>query len=383
VATVESGRRTLHRGWNGPESRKNRSKGRAKLDMRGYRVLVNEKMHTIRFLPIGLRIGCMSEILSREHINEPTERFPRCHCSTIVELTGGDLLAAWYAGTGEAKMDSAVVSSRRKSGENSWEPLRVLSDTPRKPEGNCVLFTAPDGRLWLVFALMHGKLDGHWGPGVRWATCDIRSMTSDDGGLNWSETRVIREELGMVPRCKPVILDNNEIVMGFENNLGFSHFMISSDNGQSWFWTGPLRGVPNEHPALIQRDNGDILAMLRPSLFRRIGKAISRDRGRIWEDAVNTELLNPGAAIDMVKLEDGRVVIVFNDSWRSRNPLTLALSEDEGDSWPYKRDLVTGDGSFAYPAIINDSEGLIHVTFTNNRNHIDHVVLEPDWILGG
>ena len=325
----------------------------------------------------------MAEVLVREHINEPTDRFPRCHCSTIVELPSGDLLAAWYAGEGEAKKDVAVVSSKKRVGEDAWGPLSVISDTPGKPEGNCVLFMAPDGVLWVVFAVMHGKLEGPWGPGVRWVTCDVRSKTSSDEGETWSETRIIREELGMVARCKPAILDNGEIIMGFENESGFSHFMISSDNGENWIWTGPLRGVPNEHPSLIQRDNGDILAMLRPSLFKRIGKSISHDRGRTWEDAVNTDLPNPGAAIDMVRLDDGRVVLVFNDNWRSRNPLTLALSEDEGETWPYKRDVVTGEGSFAYPAIIQDRQGLLHLTYTNNRLHIDHVVVEPDWILEG
>jgi predicted neuraminidase len=324
----------------------------------------------------------MAGALLREHINQPTERFPRCHCSTIVELPSGDLLTAWYAGSGEAKRDVAVVSSRREKGAGSWGEMKVISDTPGKPEGNCVLFVAPDGVLWVFFAVMHGKLDGPYGPGVRWVTCDLRAKTSTDEGRTWSETRIIREELGMVARCKPIVLDNGDIIMGFEHKQGFSYFMISPDDGRTWQWTGPLRGVPNEHPTLIQRENGDILAMLRPSFFKRIARAVSHDRGRTWEHAVNTEFPNPGAAIDMVKLEDGRVVLVFNDSWRGRNPLTLAMSEDEGETWPHKRDLVTGEGSFAYPAIIQDAEGLLHVTYTNNRVHIDHVVVEPDWIKG-
>jgi len=323
----------------------------------------------------------MGEILLREEINQPTERFPRCHCSTVVELPSGDLLAAWYAGSGEAKRDVAVVSSRRRVDEESWGPLQVVSDTPGKPEGNCVLFLAPDGKLWIVFGVMHGKLEGPHGPGVRWVTCDVRSKTSSDEGMTWSETRILREELGMVPRCKPIILDNGDMIMGFEHKSGFSYFMISPDSGESWFWTGPVKGVPNQHPTLIQRENGDVFAMFRPSLFKRVARSVSHDRGRTWEEAVNTEIPNPGAAIDMVKLQDGRLVLAFNNSWKSRNPLTLALSEDEGESWSYKRDLVTGEGSFAYPAIIQDRDGLLHVTYTDNRIHIGHIVLEPDWIL--
>ncbi len=324
----------------------------------------------------------MGSILLKESINQPTERFPKCHCSTIVELPSGDLLAAWYAGSGEARPDVAVVSSRKPRGSNTWEPLHVISDTPGKPEGNCVLFVAPHGKLWVFFAVIHGRLDGPPGPGVRWATCDLRCKTSLDEGRTWSPTRILREELGMVPRCKPVVLDNGDIIMGFEHKDGHSYFMISSDLGDGWSWTGPVLGVPNEHPTIIQREDRSLLALLRPSFFRRIAKTSSSDRGRTWHEAVNTELPNPGAAIDMVKLSDGRVVLAFNDSPHSRNPLSLALSEDEGESWPYMRDLVTGQGGFDYPAIIQDRAGMLHLTHTNSRRTIDHIVLEPDWIMG-
>ena len=325
----------------------------------------------------------MPKIVLRESINTPTPRFPKCHCSSIAELPSGDLIAVWYAGSAEARPDVAVLASKKPKDAEKWSPPQVVSDTPGKPEGNPVVFVAPDEKLWVVFGVMHGKLDGPPGPGVRWATCDVRCKTSLDEGETWSQTRMLRTELGMVPRCKPLFLENGDIIMGFEHKDGYSYFMISSDLGESWIWTGPLLGVPNQHPTLIQRRDGSILALLRPSLFKRIARSVSYDNGRTWEEATNTDLPNPGAAIDMVKLDDGRVVLAFNNSPHARNPLTLAMSEDEGETWPYRRDLVTGQGSFAYPAIIQDREGLLHVTYSNNRNTIDHVVVEPDWILGG
>jgi len=324
----------------------------------------------------------MPKVLLRESINRPTERFPRCHCSTIVELPSGDLLAAWYAGSAEARPDVAVVASRKPKGSDSWEPLQVVSDTPGKPEGNCVLFLTPDDKLWIVFAVMHGRLDGPPGPGVRWETCDVRSKISQDEGRTWSQTRMLRKELGMVARCKPIALRNGEMIMGFEHKSGHSYFMISPDRGRRWIWTGPVPGVPNQHPTLIQRKDDSILALLRPGLFKSIARSASYDNGRTWEEAENMELPNPGAAIDMVKLKDGRVVLAFNNSPHTRNPLTLALSEDEGETWRHKRDIVSGQGSFDYPAIIQDRGGLLHLTHTNNRNTIDHIVLEPDWVMG-
>jgi len=321
-------------------------------------------------------------MIERELINQPTERFPSCHCSTIVELPSGDLLAAWYAGSAESRPDVAVVISRKPKGVKDWEPCQIVSDTPGKPEGNCVLFVAPDEKLWIFFAVMHGKLDGPPGPGVRWETCDFRCKTSTDEGRTWSETLMLLEELGMVARCKPIALKNGDIIMGFEHKDGYSYFMISKDMGETWFWTGPLLGVKNQHPTLIQRKDDSILALLRPNdVYRRISKSISIDNGRTWSPAVNTDFPNPHAAIDMVKLADGRVVLAFNNNEHQRNPLTLALSENEGETWKYMRDIVTGEGGFDYPAIIEDKAGLLHLTYTHNRRHIGHITLSPDWIM--
>ena len=147
--------------------------------------------------------------------------------------------------------------------------------------------------------------------------------------------------------------------------------------------TGPLLGEPNQHPALIERDDGSLLALLRPAGSQGcVLQSESFDGGHTWADAVTTELASPFAALDAVKLQDGRVVVVWNSNPKARNPLTLALSEDDGKTWAYRRDLVCGEGQFHYPAIIQSEDGLLHVTFTNNRKTIDYVVLDAEWILG-
>ncbi|MFT5367002.1 MAG: putative neuraminidase [Candidatus Latescibacterota bacterium] len=86
--------------------------------------------------------------------------------------------------------------------------------------------------------------------------------------------------------------------------------------------------------------------------------------------------------MDAVRLADGRVVVAWNSNPKARNPLTLAMSDDEGETWSHRRDLVTGEGSFHYPALIQTQDGLLHVAFTNNRETIDHIALTVDWITG-
>ncbi|MBT7097056.1 hypothetical protein HN937_06750, partial [Candidatus Poribacteria bacterium] len=134
-----------------------------------------------------------------EPIAEPSARFPSCHCSTVLSLSNGDLLVGYYAGEGEARPDAAWVLARRAAGSAEWGPLAIVADEPGKPEGNGIVFENARGEVILVWGTMHGKLDGPYGPGVRWVTCDLKMKVSSDGGATWSEDRMIETEFGHVP----------------------------------------------------------------------------------------------------------------------------------------------------------------------------------------
>jgi len=317
-------------------------------------------------------------------VHEPTERLPRCHCSVIVELPDGDLLSAWYAGEDEARPDAAVVAARKTADEPWSRPPQIVADTPGKPEGNPVLWVNRRGRVQLFYGTMHGKLDGPPGPGVRWDTVDQKMKLSPDLGLTWGDDIMLRAEWGCVLRTKPLNLANGDTIIGVEYSPGNSMFLISEDDGDTWWYTDQVPGVPNQHPTMIQRTDGSILALLRPAGgLHRIGRTVSRDNGRTWEPAVHTDMPNPGAAIDMVKLTDGRVALAFNPLERGRNVLALAMSEDEGDTFPIVREIERADqGEFSYPAIIQCRDGLLHVTYTHMRTRIKHVWLTPDWVYG-
>lgn len=322
-------------------------------------------------------------IFESDFVCYPTERYPSCHCSSVVELPSGDLLCAWYAGEHEAAPDVAVLTARKRAGAEAWEEPVAVSDTPGRPEGNCVLFVAPDERLWLFYGTMYGRLKGHWGPGVRWDTVDMKCKVSLDEGRTWSPDRYLRYEWGNVFRTKPIVLANGEIIIGFETRDERSRFLISPDLGETWEYGFPIGGVPNQHPTLIQREDGVLVALLRPGGDQHcLGKSYSYDNGRTWEPAVDTDIQNPGAAVDMVKMRDGRVALIFNNSREKRSPLSLALSRDNCETWYAVRDLETEEGEFSYPAIIQARDGSLHVTYTYKRTHIKHVRVSPDWIEG-
>jgi predicted neuraminidase len=74
--------------------------------------------------------------------------------------------------------------------------------------------------------------------------------------------------------------------------------------------------------------------------------------------------------------------------------MTLALSEDDGQTWPWKRHLEVGDGycmsndsarrvnrEYSYPSLRQTADGALHVAYTVFRQHIRHAKVMPDWIV--
>jgi alpha-L-rhamnosidase len=86
-----------------------------------------------------------------------------------------------------------------------------------------------------------------------------------------------------------------------------------------------------------------------------------------------------------VTLKDGRQLLVYNHNIRTgsnnkgRSPLNVAISKD-GKSWSAAlvlEDDPDAPSGFAYPAAIQTSDGLVHITYTWQRKRIKHVVVDP------
>jgi predicted neuraminidase len=75
-----------------------------------------------------------------------------CHGSTIVELPNGDLLAAWFQGSGERTADDvAIKGSRYNNKTRKWELPFIMADVRDFPDINPVLFIDNKSQLWLVW----------------------------------------------------------------------------------------------------------------------------------------------------------------------------------------------------------------------------------------
>ena len=306
--------------------------------------------------------------------------FPSCHASTIAE-TGSGLVAAWFGGTRERNPDVGIWLSRDVAGR--WTPPvevadGVVSSTNRYPCWNPVLFQPRPGPLMLFYKV--GPSPATW-----WGMM----MTSEDAGRTWSNPHCLPDGILGPIKDKPVQLANGDILSGSsdESHGRTVHFEWSSDLGKTWHTTLPVPCDPDIGPIqpCILFHPGNKLQALGRTKLGKIFETWSADDGRTWSKITLTSLPNPDSGIDAVTLKDGRQLLVYNHNIRTgsknkgRSPLNVAISND-GKTWfaaLVLEDDPDAPNGFPYPAVIQASNGLVHITYTWERKRIKHVVIDP------
>ena len=318
------------------------------------------------------------KILSMTDIFQPDAYFASCHASTVAAV-GGELVCAWFAGTGEGNDDVAIWLSRTENGV--WSEPRKVADGGGLPCWNPVLLYN-GGTLTLFYKV--GRKIGTW---------SARRAVSYDGGRSFGEAHelVPGDAGGRGPvKNKCIELDDGGITApcSTETDGRWRCFCDVSYDGGATFARGEY--VPGSEdviqPTLWQADG--VLHMLMRSRIGAIMHSYSLDRGKTWSPAERTEMPNNNSGIDLVQLHDGRLALAYNPvagNWAARDPLSLAIGRDAGRSAPvfgkvYEIDRLApgGDGSreLSYPAVIALGGETVCVTYTNRRKTIRCAVIE-------
>ncbi len=301
-------------------------------------------------------------------------RRPSCHCASIADLGEGDLFAAWYAGTREGADDVAIMCARCVGGQ--WREPRVLVDPPGMPGGNTVVYRHGD-ELWHFFDVIEGR---------GWVSAVLYFARSTDRGRSWSEPKVFDPEPGMMVRHRPMQLSTGRILLpAYDETCWHGFAYITDDGGDTWW---PSERMISDtgciQPAIIERDDGSLFALLRSDGYvPHAWESLSADGGRSWTRCEPSELLNPNSGADMIRLRTGETICCFNDTRSGRTPLTLAVSYDEGRTWAARRNVEDGPGEYSYPTLMGGADGTVHLVYTWRRERIRHLRFEVDWIAGG
>ena len=350
------------------------------------------------------------------------------HASSLVELPNGDLLACWFQGSGERTADDVrVMGARLLHRTDTWSTPFLMADTPGFPDCNPILFLDAKQRLWLMWIVVRAN---------RWETSVIKYRRTNDylnpGAPDWTWQDVIllkpgadfpekiaqgfkatgfdesmwaefarpydqliqaaaedpvKRREGWMTRNHPIKLSSGRLVLPLYSdgyNMGLA--ALSDDEGETWRASGPMVGVAGIQPSVAERENGDLVAYLRETGRPpyRVQQSISKDQGETWSALTETDIPNPSASLQVLRLKQSKGwAMIFNDSDQRREKLSVAISMDEGNSWPYKR-VISKRSDGSYPSMIETNDGWIHVSCSvksEGRKGIAHYRINPKWLL--
>ncbi|MDF2959218.1 MAG: hypothetical protein K0S39_953 [Paenibacillus sp.] len=308
-----------------------------------------------------------------EFIFEDDRPFLSCHASTLELLPNGEVIAAWFGGTKEKAGDVAIWISHRRNG--GWTPPVKVADQEDVPHWNPVLFRRKDGVLFLYYKIGTDIAE--------WETMVIHSF---DNGHTWTDPIPLVEgdKGGRGPvKNKPIVLHDGTIAAPASVEPDWDAFVdLSFDGGETWFRSATvpldhskLRGKGIIQPTLWESAPG-FVHMLTRSTEGAIYRSDSADGGRTWCPAYPTQLPNNNSGIDLVKLDNGLLALVYNPTRPEegqkkgpRTPLVIRFSLDNGHTWDNEILLDQGEKQYSYPAVVASGNDL-YITYTWKRERI-------------
>jgi predicted neuraminidase len=347
--------------------------------------------------------------------------------SSIVALPNGDILAAWFQGSGERTADDVkIMGARLKKGSTVWSAPFEMADTYGLPDCNPVLFLNSNNKLFLVWIAVQahrwecsvlrfrtaidynnsGAPVWKWQDNILLAPKDsfaietalkFKQLSPNPGGsgsyaptydnmIIEASKDLAKRSTGWMTRIKPLRLAEGRILLPlYSDGYNMSMVAISDDNGDTWHASLPIVGRGNVQPALVQKKNGHIVAFMRDNGDDppRVQVSESADNGLSWTAAQKTAIPNT-ASVELIVMKDGRWAFVGCDEDDGRYRLSLYISDDEGASWKWKSTLeneAKGKGSFSYPCLIQTADGLLRISysysFEKSGEAIKYVVVDP------
>ena len=298
----------------------------------------------------------------------------------IEKTKNGRLFSTFYSGIATENLGNFCVLLKSEDDGASWsEPIAVVYDGEMSRCFDPVLWIDPLGRLWFT-----------WATGHRYGLYGVICDDPDADELVWSEEFYIGDGVMM---NKPTVLSSGEWLFPVAiwdywyteptfnrikqyGDLYLDEYLTeptganvykSVDLGKTIRMIGGLSTIENrshdEH-MIYEKKSGELVLLSRTKYG--IARSFSYDGGKTWTVAENSGITGPESRFHIRRLKSGRLLLVNHYNFNKRSHITAMLSEDDGESWPYKL-LLDERSEVSYPDATEDADGNIYITYDRER----------------
>lgn len=284
---------------------------------------------------------------------------------------------------------SIDISTRRSTdGGRTWGPQTFIArgDTTRYLGfgfGDASLTLTRSGKILCLMAAGRGRA------GFRRGLTHTALSVSEDGGISWSEPRLIPfpETLhsafatsgkGIVDADGDILLMACVLDRDYPDPMPVPwpiqpHLFYSKDEGQTWtLQSTPVASLADESKLALLPD-GRLLASCRPGFYgpRWINTAVKDENG-VWQwegQRPSKGLMANNCNADILPWGKGLILHSYIKEEKTRAGLTLAVSADGGESW---KDILTlQPGLAAYSTMVALKNGDVGVLYEDGTNSTD------------
>jgi len=297
---------------------------------------------------------------------------------TAYRATDDTIFCAFMEHDGTSAID---IGSTRDGGRHWSKAVRVMACPGEGYIADPTVLVCPNGVS--VFATYVPK-----DPSGAFARSHFLRSDSPDGTKDWTPPREIKVPHQYVSgkTHAPVWLDDRHVVMGYSYDLPADRkqpvklerqmysragVLISDDAGLTWAPGGDVfvNILPTgaDEPALLKLKDGSLFMVVRTSAPHPY-ESLSRDGGKTWDAPHPSALSTYNAPTALLRLNDGAVLRVWDNSDRHRYPLVAAISTDECKTWSPPRTIIdrvadaSGKMPFdtaCYPSMAQSADGTI------------------------
>ena len=287
------------------------------------------------------------------------------HQPDITWLPNGDLFAVWYSTARESGTELTVLASRLRAGNTSWDPAyEFFKAENRNMHGNSVFY---DGQ-----GTVH-HLNGMGQEGATgWGRLALLHRYSLDNGATWSIARPISSGANYHVRHQVIagirMTRDGALIQACDatpGGQGPTAIHISRNGGRTWADPGgDIRGI---HAGVVELQDGRLMALGRgQAIDGHMPMSLSDDMGRTWTYSASPfPPIGGGQRLVLMRLREGPLLFVsFTSDDRSKPQargmiftdregnefsgygMFAALSFDDGKTWPVRKLLTPGAGTY-------------------------------------